>query len=154
MPIDVQIDASDLGRVITQIRMEGRKDLSRQMGDAIGRAVKPIQAAITASAAETMPSGYSGTLTRSLAWRRSTQASGQVARLLLRTYGDGRAERRDVPRLEKGELRHPLYGQRKKTWYVTKIRPGFHKRGTDGAADAVVAELDKVVADFAQRLIS
>jgi hypothetical protein len=46
-----------------------------------------------------------------------------------------------------------VYGHRGRAWQVTRIRAGFHKRGTDGAADAARAELAKVVARFAQKLI-
>lgn len=154
MTLQVQVTgAAAFQRVAAQIRAEGRKDLSRQMGEALTRATEPLQEAIAASAEETMPSGYKEALTQSLAWRRSQRTAGQRAQIILRTYADGQVKRRDVVALERGNLRHPFWGRRS-IWHVTNIRPGFHQRGTERAADAVVAQLDKVVADFAQRLIS
>lgn len=123
------------------------------MADALERATKPMQESIKASALATMPSGYGPTFVASLAHRRSRRASGQRAQVILRTYADGQAQRREIRHLEAGNLRHPLYGHRGSAWHVTKIRAGFHKRGTDGAADAVTTEIIKVVEDFAQRLI-
>lgn len=135
------------------MRVQGRKDLSKQMADALERASRPVQAAIAASAAATLPSGYGPTFVASLAHRRSRRSSGQRAQVILRTYADGMKERRDIRALERGILRHPLYGHYERAWYVTRFQAGFHQRGTDGAADEVQAEMVKVVADFAQKLI-
>jgi hypothetical protein len=152
--LEARIDgAAALYRVAAQMRAQGCKDLSRQMADALERATRPVQAAITASAEATMPSGYGPTFVASLTHRRSRRTAGQRAQIILRTYADGQVQRRDIRRLEAGELRHPLWGHRGRQWYVTRIQPGFHRRGTDGAADAARAELVKVVADFAQKLI-
>lgn len=124
------------------------------MGDALERATIPMQDAIKASAAATMPSGYGPVFTASLRHRRTRRTSGQRAQVILKTFADGQEQRREIRHLEAGALRHPLYGKRGGAWYVTSIRPGFHKRGTDGAADAVTTEIVKVVEDFAKRLIS
>lgn len=155
MGLDVRIEgAAKLKRLAAQIRVQGRKDLSRQMGAALERATRPMKEEIAASAAATMPSGYSGTFTASLRHRQSRRTSSQRAELILWTHADGKGQRRDIEALEAGTLRHPLYGRRGRTWYVTRIRAGFHKRGTDGAADRVVTEIGKVVEDFTEKLIS
>lgn len=145
--------AAGLTALAAQIRDQGRKDLAKELGSALDKVVPPLRAAIRESAAETMPSGYTWVFTRSLAWRTVRRAGSQRAALRLITYADGRSERRDINRLERGQLRHPLHGDRDH-WYVTSIRPGFHERGTDKAADQAVAALGEVVRDFSARLIS
>lgn len=153
MALEVQIKgAATLGQVAAQIRAEGRKDLSRQMGRALERAAEPVKRAITEEADKVMPSGYRELLTGSLKHRMSRRNGGQQAQVIIRTYADGKKERRDVISLEKGQLRHPLFG-RKKVWYVTSITPGFHARGVEGAADGASDAMIQVVEDFAARLI-
>ena len=153
MGLEVTITgAATLKQVAAQIRAEGRKDLSRQMSTALTRAVEPVKVCITKEAGSAMPSGYTALLTGSLRHRISRRSGGQQAQVILRTYADGKKERRDIGSLNNGVLRHPLFG-RKKKWYVTAVRPNFHERGTDKAADAAAAELAGVVEDFAARLI-
>jgi hypothetical protein len=135
------------------MRAEGRKDLSREMGKALERAAEPVKKAITAEADKVMPSGYRELLTGSLRHRMSRRNGGQQAQVIVRTYADGKKERRDVISLEKGQLRHPLFG-RKKVWYVTSITPGFHARGVESAADNAQDAMIQVVDKFAARLIS
>lgn len=153
MSLEVTLSgAAMLHKVAAQIRDEGRKDLSRQMSVALGKAVEPLKVSITREAAAAMPSGYTDLLTGSLQHRMSRRNGGQMAQVTLRTHADGKKERRDLPSLEDGVLRHPLFG-RKKKWYVTRVRAGFHKRGTEMAADNAVEALGQVVDRFAAKLI-
>lgn len=153
MGLEIKIQgAATYHQVAAQIAAEGRKDLSRQMGNALTKAMEPVKVSITKEAAETMPSGYTDLLTGSLRHRMSRRAAGQQAQVIMRTYADGKQERRDIVSLENGRLRHPLFG-RKKVWYVTTVRSGFHKRGTDNAADEARDAMIGVVEDFAARLV-
>jgi hypothetical protein len=139
-------------RVAAQMRAEGNKDLSRKMSDALSRSLAPVRASIETEAGKAMPSGYRGLLTGSLRHRMSRRNAGQTARIILATYADGKQERRDVRSLNKGVLRHPLWG-RKKVWYVTAITPGFHDRGVEDALEQAQDAMISVVEDFAARLI-
>lgn len=154
MPVEVRIvGGAVLAALARQMRTEGRKDLSRDLAKALDRVAQPIKGDIRESAVQTMPSGYKWTLTRSLQWRTVVRAGGQRAALRLITTAKGVHENRDVPSLERGRLRHPLWGERE-AWYDTKIRAGFHERGTDKASDRAVDELRQVVRDFSARLIN
>jgi hypothetical protein len=145
------------------MRAEGNKDLSKAMGIALSRAAEPIKEAISAEAAKTMPSegGYSDLLNASLRHRMSRRLAGQRAQVIIATYADGTKERRDVVALNKGNLRHPVFGRSRtgrrgerlaNPWAVTKIRPGFHDRGVADAMDRAQAALMDVVEDYAGRL--
>lgn len=168
MSLEVSIDgAATLKRVAAQMRDEGRKDLSKAMSKALSQAAEPVKREIAAEADKVMPSegGYRSLLAKSLRWRMSRRAAGQVAQVVLRTYADGTSERRDIVALERGDLRHPVYGRSRRVkvgvragtiirnpWAVTSIRPGFHERGTDNAMDEAQQALSEVVEDFAGRL--
>jgi hypothetical protein len=155
MALEIKVEGgATLARVAAQIRDQGRKDLSRQLSTALNKVTAPIRKEIEKEAGEAMPSsgGYSAELTKSLRFRNNRRAGGQQATLTMITYADGKTERRDVVALEHGLLRHPHYGNRNK-WYVTKVRAGFHERGTERAGDEAVAALAEVVRDFSQKLI-
>lgn len=149
----------DLAR---HIKATGDKGLGRQMAKALNDVIVPVKASIAESAAETMPSGYRATLTASLRHRRAQRTSARQASLRLTTFGEGVRERRDLPRLNRGELRHPVYGRVRRTrlglqknpWTTTRIRPGFHDRGTQRAAGDAEKALARVRDDFAARLIA
>lgn len=147
------------------MRAEGRKDLSKAMGRALSNAAEPVKRSIRSSAAQTMPKGggYDAAFGKSLRFRVQQRGGGNSATVSLITYADGVSERRDIKALEGGKLRHPVFGRsssgRRKgervahPWAVTSIRVGFHRRGTDQAADRAADALEGVVKDYAQRLI-
>lgn len=169
MGLEVRIDgAATLKRVAAQMRAESHKDLSRGMAKALDRSTEPVKASIRREADAAMPrsGGYQAAFSRSLNFRLSRRTGGQRAQVILRTYADGTKERRDIKALERGVLRHPVYGRSRRVtsgpragsrdanpWAVTSIRGGFHKRGTDHAADEAQNALEHVITDYAQRLI-
>jgi hypothetical protein len=166
--LEVSINgAATLHRVAAQMRTEANKPLAREMGKAIAKATEPVKVEIKAEAERVMPSegGYRSLLTKSLRWRMSRRSAGQTAQVILATYADGTSERRDIVALERGSLRHPIWGRSRRIkvgnragtiipngWAVTTIRSGFHERGTASAMDAAQAALADVVQDYAGRL--
>lgn len=162
MGVQIRIGGiGELTRLAAHIRAEGDKGLGREFGRALDKVVEPVKKAINASAEQTMPSGYRGELTRSLRHRRSMRTSAREARLRLATYADGEKQRRDLPALEAGRLRHPVFGRVRRTrkgakanpWAVTRIRAGFHERATRNAADEAEKQALAVVDEFAGRLM-
>jgi hypothetical protein len=169
MSLEVRIDgAATLRKLAAQMRAEGNKDRSRAMGKALGDAAEPVKASVMAEAEKTMPSsgGYASLLTKSLRFRMSRRNSGREAQVILITYADGTKERRDIVALEKGQLRHPHWGRSSKLkrgvkagtiirhgWSVTKILPGFHKRGTADAMDNAQDAMLDVIEEYARDLV-
>ncbi len=168
MTLEVSIvGAATLKKVAAQMQAEGRKDLSREMGKALNQATQVVRVAIAEEADEVMPSegGYRSLFSRSLRHRVSRRNGGQSAQLILATYADGTSERRDIKALNRGVLRHPVYGRSRRVksgvragtiipnpWAVTTIRAGFHTRGTAKAMDLAQAELTDVIENYAGRL--
>lgn len=159
--VDVRIAGADqLRQLSAHIRATGDKGLGRELGRALDKAIEPVRRAIEAEAEKTMPSGYRATLTRSLKHRRTLRTSTRQASLRLATFGEGRKERRDLPALNAGQLRHPVFGRARRTksgpkanpWSVTTIRPGFHERGTERAGAEAERQIGIVLDEFADRL--
>lgn len=160
--VEVRISgAAQLRKVAAHIRATGDKGLGREMGRAIDKAIEPVKKAIDVSAGQTMPSGYRPDLARSLKHRRTLRTTTRVASVRLTTYAEGKKERRDLPALEAGRLRHPVFGRSRPTrfgrkanpWAVTRVKAGFHERGTKGAADEAERQVVSVLDEFAQRLL-
>jgi hypothetical protein len=163
--LEIRIEgAATLHRVAAQMRAEGRKDLGRAMGTALSRAADPVKVSIRAEADEVMPSrgGYKAVFSKSLKFRLERRNGQQSATVQLITYASGKAERRDIGALNRGNLRHPVFGRGRRLgngsrsanpWAVTSIRAGFHKRGTDHAMAEAQKQLSQVIHDYAQRLI-
>lgn len=166
MALDIRVDgAAKLRKLAAQFRREGNKDLSREMSRAVSNAIEPIRRTVRASASEVMPAegGYKAVFDKSLKFRTSQRGGENTAQVQLITYASGKDERRDIRALDKGNLRHPIFGRSRpgrhkgervaNPWAVTKIRAGFFKRGTDNAMDEVEKNLIQVADDFTRRLV-
>ncbi len=162
--VSVQINGSaQLRRVADGIRATGDRGLGKEMSSGLRKVAKPVQTSIRASADETMPSGggYQAAFAKSLRFRTDLRNARRDAFFKLTTFADGKAERRDIGSLNRGKLRHPVYGRSRpkrgggrqpNPWAVTSIKPGFHDRGTAAAADLAEKEMSTVLDDLASRL--
>ena len=153
MGLEVRISGADqLRAVAAQIKATGDKGLGREMARALTEAVKPLGDAIEAEADKVAPVGYRPVLTRSLKHRRSVRANTRSASVRYTTTAKGKVENRDLPALNKGVLRHPVFGRRSKPWTVTAIEAGFHDRAVKDAGPLAEQQLLGVLDDFADRL--
>jgi hypothetical protein len=166
MSLEIRISgAARLHQLAARMRAEGRKDLIRQMGDALAKAADPLKGKIREEASAVMPAsgGYKAAFDKSLKFRVQRRGASAQSEVSLTTYASGKAERRDIRALNKGNLRHPVFGRSRpgkrkgeripNPWSVTSIRSGFWDRGTQGAADEVEQRMGEVVQEFAQKLI-
>jgi hypothetical protein len=163
--IDVSITgAAALRRVAAQVRASGDKGLGREMSRGLQRAAKPVQAAIRREYLKLpVAGGYAGVFSKSVRFRTAVRTGARTASFRLLTYADGAHQRRDIDAVEAGRLRHPVYGRTRagragrrtsNPWAVQAIAGGYHRRGTDSAADEAESEMAKVLDDLSSRLTS
>lgn len=136
------------------------KPLQREVYGALNRSVKPLRAAVKTEAARTLPhrGGYADLMSHSVKVRSQRRAATAL-RLIVSAKGED--EDRDVRRVDKGELRHPVYGRsRRRTWTrfkprkripggqlipnpwaTTRVRAGFATRPLEAGMPAVRREL-------------
>ena len=141
------------------LRDLGDRGLGTQMSRGLRKAGAKLPPEVRAEVPKAMPSGYAPVLSKSLRFRTQVQEGRHTARVLFRVYGDGRKERRDVPRLNDGVLRHPVYGRSRplknharykatslmNPWVAQKVRPGFVDRPVDRLTPEVAREMQQVV---------
>lgn len=153
MGFEVRMSApANLYSVRQALRQVGDAGLGKQMDAGFKAAVKPLGPEIIAEVPRAMPSGYAPVLSRSLSFRLASRTAKQSTELRYRVYGDGQAERRDVPSLNRGRLRHPVYGRRRQAWVDQKVRPGFvdepFRRLAPKVQKEMLAVLDSVTAQL------
>lgn len=161
--MEVRVDgAARLRAVARDIKATGDKGLAREMSAGLRKATLPVQASVLAEAARVLPraGGYQETFTSSVAFRNRVRAAARQASVRMTTFADGTRERRDIRALNKGFLRHPVYGRSRNTrggrvanpWAVTRIRAGFWDRATEKAEPEARQEMLQVLDDLANKL--
>lgn len=164
MGLELELVGSEkLRRLASEIKLRGDQGLGREMNAALKKATEPVRTAIRSEYTH-LPhrGGYAGDFTRSLRFRTQSRAGARQASFRLITFADGVKERRDIGLLERGQLRHPVYGRsrpgrkgerRANPWAITAVRGGFHERGTADAMKHAESQMGEVLEDFAHRLI-
>jgi hypothetical protein len=137
-----------------QLRAASDKDGAKSITNALRRevrdATKETRTAIKKSALENLPS--KGGLNR---WAASTP--GATTRLYGRNTSvriSMRKQGHDLAALNRGRLRHPLFGRRTH-WYQQEIAPGFFTKPVEENADALrqrVVDAINAAAERAARL--
>lgn len=142
---------TDLARTREALRRVGDKALSRKMSKALQSAARPLGPEVRREIPRALPLGYAPELSRSMRFRTSVRERSGYARVQIRVYGDGRRQRRDVPTINRGTLRHPLFGNRNR-WYAQRVRPGFVDRPVDRLIPGVVDQMQTVVDAVAEQI--
>jgi len=126
-------------------------ELNAALKKRVRPALEPLKKDIPATAARYMPSGYGPLLARST--KVYIRVGGGAAfKATVRVLATGVREQRDVRALNRGSLRHPLFGNRKR-WYVTRARPGFVDVPVEKARHRVVDAAEAARDDIAEHIL-
>lgn len=146
------VGAGQLRELAVQLKEIEARDLSKEMRQGLRKATAPLSANIQVQAVARMPSGYGPVLSKSLRFRTSITSGRRTARVSFRVYGDGQQDRRDVPAINRGTLRHPVHGHRKRAWIAQKVTPRFVDDPVDKSVSAVHDEMGKVLDHIAAEI--
>lgn len=171
--VDVRGD-EQLEQLYKRIRAVGDNDLRKELLRGIRVAVRPLPIAIKAAARSDLPQGggLADEMGRAAISSRTRTASskhgdagvrliGQKEREASKSARKGKKGKEkppsrfiDIRALDRGEIRHPLFGNRKH-WYSQQIKPGFWTDTINERADDVerdlVQSLDNVAAKLAAK---
>lgn len=136
----------DLARVLKEA---GRKDLQKEMFAGLNRAVKPLTRDVKDAVGDYAPNrgGYADVVQAEFKVKTRRRATGRNPAIFLM----GTAGKRDVSSLNRGRLRHPLYGNRRR-WYTTSVRPGFWTVTLEAGAPRVRTELVQALNNVAAKI--
>lgn len=143
-----------LGQVARAARLAGG-DLPKRIKRDLSKVGPPAKKAVAASAEETLPrsGGYAALMSRSLRVRTKVDQGLTTAGVTIVTYADGKAQRRDIPRINRGVLRHPVHGHRRRKWVTQRVRSGFWDRAADTVSDDAERQVASVLDQVAEQLL-
>lgn len=146
--MDLRIEGADqLGDVARRLKETGDKELRKELYRGIQRAAKPLSAAAQRSARANLPKrGGLNEWVASSKFSVSTSGGKDPAVRI-----SGRKVGHDLKALDRGRLRHPLYGNRRR-WYNQQIRPGWFSEPMTEGASGVRREIVDVLEDIARRV--
>lgn len=131
---------AELKKVAGLLREADRRDLERELRASQRRAFSGLEKSVKKSALEFLPhrGGYASTMFATVRVEIVTRLSGRVT-VRARVFARGSKELRDVASVNRGRLRHPLFGNRLH-WYDTRVKPGFVDSAASRVPDAAVRE--------------
>lgn len=148
--MDIKVTGADNFQDLAKALKEaGRKDLQKELYAGINRAVKPLTADVKDAVGDYVPNrgGAADAVQAEFKVKTRRRAAGRNPAIFLL----GTAGKRDVSSLNRGRLRHPLYGNRRR-WYNTAIKPGFWTITLEGGAERVRIELVQALDNVAVKV--
>ena len=153
---------AELGRLGHRLRTAGRKDLVSELRRGAERGTEPLSEAILAGIPRHMPAGYETTLAEAMHFKVSVRTTGRSAAVEHVSVGRGkRGKRREVRALEKGVLRHPVFGRYrrikagwliKNPWVRQTIVRGFWSTPVEQNKDHVREEMHDAIHRVGQKI--
>mgnify|MGYP003389888735 CR=1 FL=1 len=134
------------------LRQLGDKELRRELYAGINRSAKPLTEQVKASTDQFLPTRYAAVLSRSLKVKTRRRAGRDPAIYLVATARSAGGATRDIRSLNRGRLRHPLFGNRR-WWYNQRVRPDWWNDPLLRGAPAVRDELLRVMEDVARKVV-
>ena len=124
---DVEIIGADkfiaVAKALHAQGTEGR-GLKRELNAKLKTAAKPMEQAVLDHIGLYLPSGYAPVMAAGLKVRPSQSLRGSGAGLKLSAYSKGNPRRRHIRVIDRGILRHPVYGNHE-AWVAQRVKPGF-----------------------------
>lgn len=117
---------ADFLRVSAKLKALGKDGLilRRELRNELKDAAKPMGNAVRDHVAQYLPSGYAPIIAAGLTVVPTTSLRGSTAGLRLTGTAKGVTRRRHIGTIDRGTLRHPVYGNRE-VWVNQRVRPGF-----------------------------
>lgn len=129
--------AEEFKKAAQALNAAADKTLRREVYAGFRRAAKPLGIRVIASASEEMP--HRGGLSMRIAASKMGQANSTTGRNPSVTLNFRSAQGYDLAAMDKGMLRHPVFGQ--SVWVTQPIRAGAFTRPFNAGADGVRKEM-------------
>lgn len=153
--------ADGLRKAARDLRRLQRTVITREVRGALKSTVDDrLPPLLRASAVAHMPSGYGKVLAGSMRVKTTVKLSTGNPAVTVTIWGDGFGpEHRDVTTIDRGVLRHPVFGRTRRTtlgsvvspWSVTRVVPGFADRAVQAIRAPLVSAVDKQLSRVADR---
>lgn len=152
MVAELRIEGADkFGKLAKELKQLGDKELRTELYRGINRAVKPLTESVKVETKNFLPRRYAFELAKSLRVRARRRAGKNPAVYLVGKAKTPGGKDRDLASLNRGRLRHPLYGNRR-YWYDQEISPNWWDDPLLAGVDQVREEIVNVLDDIAGKV--
>ena len=153
MVVELSVQGAKVfGQVARALRQSGDKELRKELYAGINRAVKPLTQAVKGDTNRYLPRAYAVELSKSLKVRARRRAGQNPSIYLIGTAKTHRGKQRDLASLNRGRLRHPLYGDRN-YWFDQSVKPDWWDDPLRRNVDEVRVEVARVLDDVGNKII-
>lgn len=148
MAVELSVAGADkLGDVARRLRETGDKALRAELLRGINRATRPLKAAAQQSARDRLPRrGGLNEFVASSKFSTSTRTGRDPAVRITATKAG-----HDVRALDRGRLRHPLFGNRRH-WFNQQVPAGWFTDAMEAGAPVVRRSIVDVLDDVAKKV--
>lgn len=165
MSVEISVaGVEQLSALSRRLHDAGRKDLDRQLDKAARRAGDQVVEAVERDVDLYMPRGYERVFKASMQFR-TTVRKAHGSRVTISLVARGKISARQIRNLERGELRHPVYGRwrtrrgksrgkhaYRNPWVEQRIRPHFFTEPANHAAPKVRGEFLEAMRAVADKI--
>lgn len=138
-------DLEKLGRALKQV---GDRELRKELLAALRAATKPMKEAVQASARENLPSrGGFADLVAASRFTTKNRLSGKNVGMRFEAKN-----RHEIKALDRGRLRHPLYGN-KEHWYTQTVTAGWFSTPIEEMSQEIRVEVSEALARVAEKFL-
>lgn len=150
--MDVKVTgAEEFGILARRLKEAGAKDLQKELYAAINRSARPLTQKMKLSTDTYLPGRYAAELSASLRVSTSKLSGRNPAVRLKAAAKTPSGKPRNLVALNRGRLRHPLYGNRRH-WFNQAVRPRFYDEPLEQGAPRVRAELVEAIQKVARKI--
>lgn len=152
MVAELRIEGADkFGELARALRKAGDKDLRTALYRGINSSVKPLTETVKRRTPEYLPRRYAAELAKTLKVKVKRRGGRDPSIRLMGQSKTKLGKERDLRSLNRGRLRHPLYGNRR-YWYDQKVTPNWWDDPLLEEVDQVREVLVNVLDDIGARL--
>ncbi len=143
---------ADFIRIATALKALGKDGqiLRRELRNELKDAARPMGDAVRANVGQYLPSGYAPIIAAGLTVTPTTSLRGATAGLRLTGTAKGVGRRRHIGTIDRGILRHPVYGHRG-GWVNQSVRPGFWRDPIIDEADEAQKQIREAIRKAIQK---
>jgi hypothetical protein len=144
----------DVAKLTRDLKAAGNTELKKEMREAAKRIAVPAQEAVRQAALDTLPTkgGLNEWVAGRLKFKSLVRLAGKNVGIRIKISHRGKTGLSDLGAINRGRVRHPLYGNRDH-WYLTQVPAGFVGKALDEMADTAreefLAAVDEVARKFA-----
>lgn len=145
------VGADKFGHLAKELRRLGDKELRTELYRGINRAVKPLTESVKKETPSFFPRRFAFELAKTLRVRPRRRAGRDPSIRLVGQAKTPRGKERNLTALNRGRLRHPLYGNRR-YWFNQDASPNFWDEPMLEGVEPVREEIVNVLDDLASRV--